>query len=358
MVMSDTLTIRLKNSQSEDEGIVTLKVLLGSGNSQDLFERNEILYNFVNGRELIIAPSGIQTEIIKIIHEKGHFSVAKTEEVVKLEFFIPNLNNHAQQVIANCVPCILANRKSGKREGFLNPIPKDETPLHTYHVDFIGPLESTNKNYQHILMKTFGSPKRIITGRGSAFTSKVFNDYCAEEEIQHLQLATGVPRGNGQVERVHRTLIPVLTKLSLDESIKWYRHVDRLQRILNSTVSRSTKWTPFEILTGVQMRNKKDIKIRDLLMQELEQPYCDQRESMRQEVKRNILKIQAENKKTYNMKRKKAPEYQVGDLVAVQRTQFGGGLKLRPKFFGPYQITELKPRDRYTECKLMKSVQC
>ncbi|GFX23004.1 transposon Tf2-6 polyprotein [Trichonephila clavipes] len=54
------------------------------------------------------------------------------------------------------------------------------------------------------------------------------------------------------------------------------------------------------------------------------------------------------NKKTYNKKRKKAPGYQVGDLVAVQRTQFGGGLKLRPKFFGPYQITEVKPRDRYT----------
>ncbi|GFY49019.1 transposon Tf2-11 polyprotein [Trichonephila inaurata madagascariensis] len=78
MVMSDTLTLMLKNAQSDDEGIVTLKGLLGSGNSQDFFERNEILYKFVNGREFIVAPSGMQTEIIKIIHEKGHFSVAKT----------------------------------------------------------------------------------------------------------------------------------------------------------------------------------------------------------------------------------------------------------------------------------------
>ncbi|GFR31136.1 uncharacterized protein TNCT_329141 [Trichonephila clavata] len=96
------------------------------------------------------------------------------------------------------------------------------------------------------------------------------------------------------------------------------------------------------------MRNKEDIKIRDLLMQVLEEQYLDQRESMRQDAKRNIFKIQAENKKTYNKKRKMAPEYQVGDLVAVQHTQFSGGLKLRPKFFGPYQITEVKPRDRYT----------
>ncbi|GFX69515.1 hypothetical protein TNCV_1768861 [Trichonephila clavipes] len=50
MVLSDTQTLRLKNAQSEDEGIVTLKALLDIGNSQDFFERNEILYKFVNGR--------------------------------------------------------------------------------------------------------------------------------------------------------------------------------------------------------------------------------------------------------------------------------------------------------------------
>ncbi|GFW33470.1 hypothetical protein TNCV_2210051 [Trichonephila clavipes] len=122
------------------------------------------------------------------------------------------------------------------------PVMMESIPLSTYHVDFIGPLPSTNKSYQHIFtvvdaftkftwlypvktvsaesvleklkqqQKTFGNPIRIISDRGSAFTSKLFNDYCDEENIQHLQIATGVPRGNGQVERIHRTLIPVLTK--------------------------------------------------------------------------------------------------------------------------------------------------
>ncbi|GFV51042.1 hypothetical protein TNCV_4635891 [Trichonephila clavipes] len=58
--------------------------------------------------------------------------------------------------------------------------------------------------------------------------------------------------------------------------------------------------------------------------------------------------VLVKNKKTYNKKRKKAPEYQVGDLVAVQRTQFGGSLKLRREFFRPYHITEVKPRDIYS----------
>ncbi|GFU65386.1 transposon Tf2-9 polyprotein [Trichonephila clavipes] len=153
----------------------------------------------------------MQAELIKLIHENGHFSVGKTEEIVKQELFIPNLSSVV------------------KKKAF---------PLSTYHVDFIDTLPSTNKSYQHIFtvvdaftkftwlypvktvsslkvpsklkqQQTFGNPIRIISDRGSAFTLKLFNDYCDEENIQHLQIATGVPRGNRQVERIHRTLIPV-----------------------------------------------------------------------------------------------------------------------------------------------------
>ncbi|GFW72813.1 transposon Tf2-6 polyprotein [Trichonephila clavipes] len=195
--------------------------------------------------------------------------------------------------------------------------------------------------------KTFGNPIRIISDRGSAFTSKLFNDYCDEENIQHLQIATGVPRGNGQVERIHRTLIPVLTKLSLDDSTKWYKYVDRLQRILNSTISRSTKWTPFELLVGIKMRNKEDILIKDLLLEEMAKELLEQREFLRNDAKKNIETLQSENRKTYNRRRKKASLYKEGDLVAIQRTQFGAGLKLRPKFLGPYKVTKVNSKDRY-----------
>ncbi|GFT60869.1 hypothetical protein TNCV_3615981 [Trichonephila clavipes] len=192
--------------------------------------------------------------------------------------------------------------------------------------------------------KTFGNPIRIISDRGSAFTSKLFNDYCDEENIQHLQIATGVPRGNGQVERIHQTLIPVLTKLSLDDSTKWYKYVDRLQRILNSTICRSTKWTPFELLGGTKMRNKEDILIKDLLLEEMAKELLEQREFLRNDAKKNIETLQSENRKTYNRRRKKASLYK-GDLVAIQRTQFGAGLKLRPKFLGPYKVTKVNSKD-------------
>ncbi|GFX91035.1 hypothetical protein TNCV_5106651 [Trichonephila clavipes] len=209
IITGDTLTARLQRAQQEDENIQNLKSLIGRNNATDFFTKNERLYKYVDGRELIAAPRDMQTELI---------------------------NKQVQNVIINCVPCILANKKCGKKEGFLNPIPKEDVPLSTYHVDFIGPLPSTNKRYQHILtiidaftkftwlypvksttledaldklmlqLKTFGNPKRMITDKGSPFNSKGFDDYCNEENIQNLQITTGVPRGNGKVERIHRTL--------------------------------------------------------------------------------------------------------------------------------------------------------
>ncbi|GFX95676.1 retrovirus-related Pol polyprotein from transposon 17.6 [Trichonephila clavipes] len=276
MVCNDTLTSKLKKAQEEDDNIQTLKSLLEKQESEEFL--SEMVYS-------------------------------------------------------------TTNKKTGKKEGFLNPISKESIPLSTYHVDFIGPLPSTNKSYQHIFtvvdaftkftwlypvktvsaesaleklkqqQKTFGNPIRIISDRGSAFTSKLFNDYCDEENIQHLQIATGVPRRNGQVERIHRTLIPVLTKLSLDDSTKWYKYVDRLQRILNSTISRSTKWTPFELLVGIKMRNKEDILIKDLLLEEMAKELLEQREFLRNDAKKNIETVQSENRKTYNRRRKRKLRY-------------------------------------------------
>ncbi|GIY83447.1 reverse transcriptase [Caerostris extrusa] len=183
MIVDDTITARLKKAQLEDENICSLKQLLNINESQEYFTKNEILYKFVGGRELIIAPSDMQTEVVKLAHKKGP---------------LPSTNKRYQHIFT----VIDAFTKFT----WLYPVKTVSTK------DALDKLK--------LQQKTFGNPLRIISDRGSAFTSKAFNDYCTEEGIQHLQIATGVPRGNGQIERIHRTLIPVLTKLSLEDATK------------------------------------------------------------------------------------------------------------------------------------------
>ncbi|GFX07809.1 retrovirus-related Pol polyprotein from transposon gypsy [Trichonephila clavipes] len=232
------------------------------------------------------------------------------------------------------------------------PVMMEGIPLSTYHVDFIGPLLSTNKSYRHIFTVVDAFTKftwlyPVKTVSAESALEKLKQQQKTFENIQHLQIATGVPRGNRQVERIHRTLIPVLTKLSSDDSTKWYKYVDRLHRILNSTICRSTKWTPLELLVGTKMRNKEDILIKDLLLEEMAKDLLEQREFLRNDAKKNIETLQSENRKTYNRRRKKASLYKEGDLVDIQRTQFGAGLKQRPKFLGPYKVAKVNCKDRY-----------
>ncbi|GFW26726.1 retrovirus-related Pol polyprotein from transposon 17.6 [Trichonephila clavipes] len=85
MVCNDTLTSKIKKAQEEDDNIQTLKSLLEKQESEEFL--SEMVYSkYLNGRELIVTPKAMQAELIKLIHENGHFSVGKTEEIVKQEF--------------------------------------------------------------------------------------------------------------------------------------------------------------------------------------------------------------------------------------------------------------------------------
>ncbi|GFY13549.1 transposon Tf2-9 polyprotein [Trichonephila clavipes] len=282
LVTSDELTYKIVNAQESDEYIRTIKKLLQEGKTSEFIVSNKVLYKISEDQELLVVPEMMQVDVIKKAHSFGHFAATKTEELVKRDYYFPNMRKCIENVIKNCVECILVNKKRGKGRRLLNPIPKEDLPLSTYHVDFIGPLPTTNKNYNHIFtvidaftkftwlyptksttaqeaierlklqQKTFGNPSRVISDKGGAFRSKEFEDYCAAEQIRNVQITTGVPRGNGQVERIHGVLIPVLTKMSIEDPTKWFKHVDSLQRVLNSVPSRSTKYSPFELLIGVK----------------------------------------------------------------------------------------------------------
>lgn len=59
--------------------------------------------------------------------------------------------------------------------------------------------------------EVFGNPVRVVSDRGAAFTSNAFKEYCERNRIQHVLTTTGIPRGNGQVERMNRIIIEVLS---------------------------------------------------------------------------------------------------------------------------------------------------
>lgn len=365
----------IKQAQARDGEIKAIMEIVKERPYEDYWLENGLIFKGVE--KLLVIPRSMETEIIRRAHENGHFGKKKTTELIKKDFYIKNLDRKVDDCIQSCIPCLLAKRKAGKQEGFLAPIDKGETPLDTLHLDHIGPMTETKKQYNHILtmidaftkftwifptksttskevidklkvhQQLFGNPRRIITDRGTAFTSNDFSEYCKEESIEHVTITTGIPRGNGQVERIHRVIKSVLTKLCIEQPSLWYRHVSRLQQALNSTFQRSVNTSPHELLVGAKMRLKQDTEILSLVEQETRDIFMSNREELRKKAKEQILKVQEENRQSYNKRRKKSRKYQVGDLVAIKRTQFGVGMKLKPKFLGPYKISKVKGSDRY-----------
>ncbi|GFW76617.1 retrovirus-related Pol polyprotein from transposon 17.6 [Trichonephila clavipes] len=88
----DEITAKIKNDRSNDEYITTIKQLVESGKVNDFQIRNDILFKLVDGKELLVIPDSMQTEIIKRAHDKGHFAVVKTEQIISLDYYFPKLS--------------------------------------------------------------------------------------------------------------------------------------------------------------------------------------------------------------------------------------------------------------------------
>lgn len=66
-------------------------------------------------------------------------------------------------------------------------------------------------------------------------------------------------------------------------------------------------------------------EIMQTIRDEIVEDFNKERDNLRTQAKLQIESIQSENRKTFNAKRKAAPNYKIDDLVAITKTQFSTG---------------------------------
>lgn len=382
MLIEESILHQVRTAQAQDEECIMINKLMENGKYQNYVARDGLLYFFTEGYYKLKIPQAMAMSLLQRIHGDIHLSKQRMECVARQDYHITDMGKKIAKIVNNCVTCILATRKAGKLDGFLNPIDKFDTPLHTYHIDHLGPMTATKKCYNHILavvdgftkftwlhptksttcaeaiskLRTqqalFGNPTRIIADKGSAFTAQEFSDFCKDEGIWLHLITTATPRGNGQVERINRTIKQTLTKLAIDKPDQWYKFVPRLQQAINGLVTRSTGFAPFQLLFGTRIKTKEELELKEVLEKEIINSFNDDRDHKRQEAAIHIAKIQDENKRQFDKKRKEARLYSIGELVAIERVQNEKGLKVKTKMLGPYEVTKVKRNDRYEVRKI------
>ena len=174
---------------------------------------------------------------------------------------------------------------------------------------------------------------------------------CETYGIKHTLNSSRHPQANGLIERLNQTILPALRAATVsDESNDWDVGLKKLERDINSTVSKATGITPFEALYGFLPRFE-DSKMREIT------EHCETYQSpteVHAKIRDQILKEQLVYKSRCDAKRFKGVTYAVGDIVFVKRNPIltGTSTKLQSLFGGPMVIVGVLPGDTYKIRKL------
>lgn len=287
------------------------------------------------------------------------------------------MRKYVNKYVASCIGCQFTKKPTGKQPGLLHPIPREPVPLHTLHIDHLGPFcKSNGKSYVFAIIdgftkfvwleavasanakgaiaaleklcSVFGYPVRIISDRGTAFTCREFEGYCNKKGIKHVLNAVASPKANGQVERLNRTILSSLTAHMGEEQKGWDVYLSKVQLGINSTVSQGTDKSPLALLCALRPRLENDL-MGGVVVGDVEE--------LREEAA-EVVKEKAHKMKTrYDRSRRVGATIRVGKLVMVERKILRPGIssgKLVPRYAGPYRVTAILPNDRYEVTSLMK----
>ncbi|KAL1489580.1 hypothetical protein ABEB36_013532 [Hypothenemus hampei] len=308
----------------------------------------------------------------KFHNDSSHPGLDKMLAAIKQDLYWKGMTKSVRKYVQNCRACITGKSHTGKRRGMCQQKQKPVQKLDTWHIDHAGPLVKSNGKTQILvaidaftklvmlraisqrttaciiealrqIFEEVGKPKRIIADRALAFTSVGFKDFLAIENIELHLVATGMPRGNGQVERVMRTLFNMLRATLTDKNEKcWVNELSRVEHDLNRLESNVTGVTPVFLMTGEneRLRATKEF-LTDIPVQKIDE------EVIRHKIIERMQKQQHAMKARFNKTRKDIRElFSVGDHVAVEKSQLGGG-KLSARYTGPFEVIANLENDRY-----------
>ena len=96
----------------------------------------------------------------------------------------------------------------------------------------------------------FGAPARLLSDRGTSFTSSIIEELCKILGIQRLRTTPYHPQTNGLVERSHQMLMHMIGKLGKDKKANWPLHLAEIVHAYNATQSAVTGYSPHYLMFG------------------------------------------------------------------------------------------------------------
>lgn len=330
----------------------------------------------------LCVPTHLRERVLRENHSQpaaGHLGVRKTIQKTCGRYYWPGMVRDISRFVKSCDSCQVYKPSQTAPAGEMLQSVPDE-PWATVCADFVGPMPRTKhgncmllvfidrftkwievvamrkataegvvKAFRERILSRFGTPKLLITDNGSQFTSRILDNYLRHIGVRRQFTAPYCPQEN-PTERANRTIKTIIAQLAENQHNKWDEYLPEISLAVNSSPSESTGYSPAflvqgreprlpgalfdEVTTGTGARVIEPIQRADELQEVL------------QIVKRNIARVGEDQKRRYNLRRRKWTPA-VGDLVLVKHHHLSKAVenfaaKLAPKFDGPFEVLSFK----------------
>jgi O-acetyl-ADP-ribose deacetylase (regulator of RNase III) len=345
---------------------------------------NELLYRVwnknqqrgkINAVMQLCLPEKHRNAVIANAHQNGHFGALKVYLRLRESYYWPSMFKDIKALIEMCKICQYANARAHKRVP-LNPADVPSGPLEDVHLDILRisapsngmnyivvmicafsrltrcvavkhkTAESTANAFYRGWLSVYGAPLKlsIYSDCGLEFKGAVFQCLLRSYGLRSIFTNYYSPSTNGICERLNRTILSVLRRLVDNHPRDWANHLDACTNAVNSSISVSTNYSPFELIHGMKIRQPNQI-IPPLMTpdtplneQEAIEFWKDRIDTIRSEATAIMEQAQIDQKEQYDKHTGKT-QLNVGDLCAKIVERFPKeGSKMVHKYEGVFEV--------------------
>jgi transposase InsO family protein len=338
--------------------------------------RGDALY-VVQGQEYkLIVPTAVRKKLITDIHHSaGHGGISKVVYIARGHYYWPGMEDDIRTQIRKCLECQLTKGKLPRDKAPFQPTLVNQ-PFERIAIDISGPFHRSRHGYRYILaiidyfskfpvliplrqvdaetvarkvfkhwISLFGAPEIIHSDRGANFEAELFKEQCSLFGIKKTRTSPYYPQSDGLVERLFRTIKPLVSATVHSRQIPWCEALPFVEMGLRCSMQATTGYSPFEVMFGKRMR-------LPLSWQDPATPKCyNNRKSssryienlkstlqdIRNMVSSNMITAIERQREQYNYG-KTCTSIHVGDQVLVKKEGHLPGVFPRDKFEGPYYV--------------------